>query len=204
MWFYQPPRSVETKHNGTMRLSRFFGAWKLMGHDGTEQTTPYMDALWRKVIARVAADGVAVRRCLVLGVALGSTFNQVKGRWADAALVGVDWEPELFKLGLELGVFRPSADVRFIEGDAVAVVPTLEGMFDLVLVDLFNGHKVADAVSDPRLQDAVAARLAPGGAVAVNRYDQPSVLEGWRQRFGEPADVRFQANHIAVFRRPGK
>ncbi len=200
-WLYEPPKPVRTGRNGTMRLSRSFGVWKLKGHDGTEQATPYMDALWRKVIARVAKDGLAVRRCLVLGVAMGGTFNLVRKRWPDAALVGVDWEPDLFTLGLERGVFRPSADVRFISGDAVEVVPTLEGAFDLVLVDLFFGRKVADAVSDPRLQDAVAARLAPGGVVAVNRYDQPAVLDGWRSRLGEPADVRYEANRIALFRK---
>lgn len=201
MWLYEAPRPVETKHNGTMRLSRLFGVWRLKGHDGTEQATPYMDALWRKVIDRVAADGLDVRRCLVLGVAMGSTFNIVRRRWPSVALTGVDWEPVLFRLGLEIGIFRPSADVRFIEGDATEAVPTLEGAFDLVLVDLFNGRKVADAVSDPRLQDAVVARLAPGGVVAVNRYDQPAVLAGWQERLGAPAELRYEGNRIALFRR---
>lgn len=200
MWLYDPPRPVETKHNGTMLLSRLFGVWRLKGRDGTEQSTPYMDALWRKVIARAAADGLAVRRCLVLGVALGGTFNQVRRRWPDAALVGVDWEPELFALGIRLGVFRPSADVRFIEGDAAEVMPTLDGAFDLVLIDLFNGRKVADAVSGPRFQDAVVAHLAPGGIVAVNRFDQPAVLDGWRARLGGPQEVHYGGNRIALFR----
>lgn len=200
-WLYQPPRPVETKHNGTMRLSRFFGVWRLKGHDGTEQATPYMDALWRKVISRIAAEGHEPRRCLVLGVAMGGTFNLVKRRWPDVSLVGIDWEPELFRLGLEIGVFRPAADVRFIEGDAAEVLPTLDGAFDLVLVDLFNGRKVAAAVSDPRLQDAVASRLAPGGVVAVNRYDQPAALDGWRERFGAPEELRYEGNRIGIFRR---
>ncbi|MEY4744224.1 MAG: hypothetical protein RL272_169 [Candidatus Parcubacteria bacterium] len=198
-WLFEPSRPVETKHNGTMRLSRLLGAWRLKGLDGTEQSTPYMDALWSKVLSRVASRGLVVRRCLVLGVAMGGTLGLVRRRWPDAALVGVDWEPALFRLGLDLGIFRPSADVRFIEGDAAAVVPGLDGAFDLVLVDMFFGRTVARAVSDAAFQDAVVAHLAPGGVVAVNRFDQPDVLAGWRARLGEASEVHYGGNRIGIF-----
>lgn len=184
-----------------MRLHRLFGRWKLKGHDGTEQDTPYMDGLWRKVFQAVAKRRPSVRRCLVLGVAMGSSFDLIRSRWPDAAIVGVDWEPALFALGQELHVFRPNDRVRFIEGDARAVMPTLDGTFDLALIDLFFGRKVADAVTDPGLQNAIASRLESGGAVCVNYFDQPSVLAGWRAKLGEPETVHYQGNRIAIFRR---
>lgn len=198
-WLYERPRPVETKRNGTMRLYRLFGRWKLKGHDGTEQATPYMDGLWRKVLRTVARRRPVVRRCLVLGVAMGGTFGLVRRRFPGAAVVGVDWEPALFALGKELGVFRGDDAVTFIEGDAAAVVPALDGTFDLALVDMFDGRKVADAVSDPRLQDAVAGRLAAGGIVCLNYYNEPAVLNGWTARLGAPATVRYQGNRIAIF-----
>lgn len=200
-WLYSRPRPVETKHNGTMRLHRLFGAWKLMGPDGTEQGTPYMDGLWRKVLRAVAARGMRPSRCLVLGVAMGGTLTLLRKRWPDAEITGIDWEPALFALGKELGVFHGDARTAFIEGDAVTEVPRLEGAFDVVLIDLFNGRKVADAVSDPALLDAVIARTAPGAIIALNYYNQPSAIDRWTARLGEPATIRFQGNRIAVFTR---
>jgi len=198
-WFYEPSRPVETKRNGTMRLSRLFGRWSLKGHDGTEQATPYMEALWRTVLANVARKKSDVRRCLMLGVAMGATFGIVRKDWADAEVVGVDWEPSLFELGKKLGVHREGEGMDFVEGDAAAVVPAIHGDFDLVMIDLFNGRRVADAVSDPRLQDAVAARLAPGGVLCVNYFGEPAVLEGWKTRLGKPETIRYQGNRIALF-----
>lgn len=200
-WLFSWPRDVETKHNGTMRLHRLFGVWKLMGRDGTEQGTPYMDGLWRKVLRAVARRGMRPSRCLVLGVAMGGTLTLLRKRWPDAAITGIDWEPALFALGKELGVFHDDARTTFVEGDAAAEVPRLAGTFDLVLIDLFDGRNVATAVSDPTLIDAVIAHTAPGGVVALNYYNQPSTVEGWKARLGEPAVIRFQGNRIATFTR---
>lgn len=182
-----------------MRLHRLFGVWKLMGRDGTEQGTPYMDGVWRKVLRTVARRGTRPARCLVLGVAMGSTFNLLRGRWREAEIVGIDWEPALFALGKELGVFRGDARTRFVEGDAVTEVPRLTGTFDLVLIDLFNGHDVADAVKNPALREAVAAKLAPGGVVAVNYYRQADAVGDWEATFVKIAVLRYQSNFIALF-----
>lgn len=198
-WLFSWPRSVETKHNGTMRLHRLFGTWKLMGRDGTEQGTPYMDGLWKKVLRAVAWRRVRPSRCLVLGVAMGSTFNLLRRRWPDAEIVGVDWEPALFALGKKLGVFRGDARTTLIEGDAAIEVPRLAGTFDLVLVDLFNGREVADAVRNPALRAAIAAKLAPGGIVAVNYYHFPESVQGWESTFSAVATVRYSGNAIALY-----
>src|SRR5690606_11896529 len=121
----------------------------------------YMDGLWREVIRHVWKTGSRPRRVLVLGVAMGSTFNILRRVWPDVAIVGVDWEPALHELGKKLGIYRPDARIEFVEGDALDVVPRLAGTFDLVIVDLFNGGEMTDAAIHPRLQDAVTSCLAP-------------------------------------------
>lgn len=198
-WLHEPLRLVPTNRNGTMRLTRWFGRWSLKGHDGTEQATPYMNALWRTVFANIVRKRAVVRRCLLLGVAMGATFGLVRKDWPEAQVVGIDWEPSLYELGKELGVHRPGKGMAFIEGDAAEIVPKLTGTFDLLLVDLFDGHRVAGAVADPKLQDAAVLRLERGGIAAVNFYDQPAVLEGWTARLGEPEMVRYQGNRIAIY-----
>jgi len=198
-WLYQSRRPVATKHNGTMMLSRLFGTWTLWGYDGTFQAAPYMNAVWKKSVRHLLRRNLEVRRCLILGVAMGATFDVVQRAWPDVEMVGVDWEPALFALGKKLGVFHPGANVTFIEGDAAEIVPKLEGTFDLVIIDLFNGRDVADVVSDNAFREAVTAHLSDKGVVALNCYFQRQVLEEWPPRLSSPQIIHHQANAIGIF-----
>lgn len=202
-WLWQAPRPIATTRNGTMWLSRRLGVWRLFGLDGSDQATPYMDDLWRVTLRRVAATGLAVRRALVLGVAMGATPGLVRARWPDVDVVAVDWEPALFELGRTLGIHADDPRTRFIAGDAAEVTAGLEGAFDLVLVDLFRGKSVAAATKSPALVDAVATRLAPGGVVAVNAFSEPGVLDAWRRRFPTASVTRFEVNLVGLFSSAG-
>lgn len=198
-WFYEAPREVPTKHNGVMRLSRSLGRWSLKGHDGSEQATPYMDEMWTRAMRARAVADARPRRVLLLGVAMGGTVGVIARHFPEAEIIGVDWEPELLALGGVLGIFDPRARFTFIEGDARAVVPTLGGAFDLVVVDLFNGREVSGTVRDPDFQDAIAAATNPGGVVLVNGYFDHAVFGGWRERFIDAGPVRYQANTVVAF-----
>ena len=201
-WLYQGARPIPTTHNGTMWLTRRLGTWRLFGLDGSDQATPYMDALWRLTLRRVAAGGLEVRRALVLGVALGATPALVRARWPEVEVVAVDWEPALFELGRSLGIHRDDPRTRFVAGDAAEVTAGLEGTFDLVLVDLFRGRSAAAVTKSPAFRDDVAARLSPGGVVAVNAFSEPGVLDVWRPRFERTQVTRCVVNLVGLFSGP--
>lgn len=198
-WLYQRKQPVATKHNGTMMLSRRFGVWTLWGHDGTFQASPYMDGVWKKTVRYLLRRSFEPRRCLVLGVAMGGTFNILQQAWPDADIVGIDWEPELLKLGQQLGVYRPGPRVTFVEGDAATEITKLEEHFDLIVVDLFNGSRVDAAVFDDGFRLQLARHLAEGGVIAVNWYLQPKALQGWPGSLGTPQGLRYKYNGIGIF-----
>jgi len=198
-WLYEPARSIATKHNGTMRLGRIFGIWSLRHADWSFQGGWYMDAVWRKIILKLRLRRSNVKRVLVLGVALGSSFRLVHRAWPKAEIVGIDWEPVLHEIGKEIGVYKKSSLITFVEGDALTATRELSGTFDLVIVDLFSGKDMAEAACAPQLQDAVLALTAEGGAVAVNYYRSPAKLAGWTARFGEPEPVRSDSNSVALY-----
>jgi spermidine synthase len=200
-WFYESKKDIPTKHNGVMRLSRFFGVWTLFGHDSTYQSSPYVDALWTKVLRYAKRHGLRVRRCLILGVAMGGTFMLVRRRWPGAEIVGVDWEPELYVLGRRIGIVKPDAKMRFIEGDAAAVIPTLDGEFDLIIMDMFDGKKIAGAMTDPALQNVIVSKLSTRGMLAINCFRDHWALAGWTSLLGKPRVMRYVENKMGVFRK---
>jgi spermidine synthase len=157
-----------------------------------------MDRVWTKTIRHLLRRDFDVRRCLVLGVAMGATFGVVQKAWPDADIVGIDWEPALFELGKKIGIFHPTPRVTFVEGDAAAEVPRLEGKFDLIIIDLFNGRNVADAVSDAAFRIAVTDHLSENGVIALNCYFQRHVAEEWPGRLGSPTFVHYEANDVGI------
>lgn len=197
-WLFS--KKVPTLHNGNMRLTKSFGQWELIGRDGTEQGSRYMNALWRKVFRKAMKLGVAPKRSLVLGVAIGGTYHQLSRYWPEVRITGVDWEPELLRLAEEVGAWKADERVETIFGDALDVVPRLNGPYDLIVVDLFNGKLVADAVRDVRLVEACANVLALDGLILINYFLEPKAMQLWDERFCRLADVRYSSNGIAVYR----
>ncbi len=197
-------RVVPAKNGRDLRLTRWFGRWEIHGDNGTYQTGAYMDGLWTNVL-KTFPKTHAPKSVLLLGVGMGGTFRVILRRWPNARITGVDWEPDLLDLGRRLGVSQDNPRVTFVSGDAAAVVPGLQGPFDLICVDLFNnterGVEIADAVRAPALQDACQRLLAPGGTVALNHFRSPDAAAGWDARFPSFTRMRYESNTVTLYRK---
>ncbi len=202
-WFPKP-EVIPTKNGRPLVLKRLFGRWEIHGENGTYQTGSYMNGLWTKVLKAVPASDAPVR-VLLLGVAMGDTFNLILRHWPNARITGVDWEPDLLALGRSLGVSQDNPRITFLSGDAAKVVPTLDGPFDFIAVDLFNGTErgveIADAVRDPALQDACVRLLAHGGTVALNQYRFADATAGWDARFPRFKRMKYEGNGITLYQK---
>lgn len=201
--FFTKP--IPTVHNGTLRLKKILGTWEVHGNHATYQTGRYMNKLWGKVFASVPVAADRPLRILLLGVATGGTFNVLLKRWPNAHVTGVDWEPDLFELGRCLGISKEDPRITFISGDALQITQTLTGVFDFIVVDIFNGVdegiRIADAAVDPVFQDACARLLAPDGHLALNYFHTPDALAGWNARFPVQQPLRYKNNGIMLYKK---
>ncbi len=196
-WLYESRRII-TQHNGTLSLKRFLGRWELRSKDLTQQSSPYMDALWRKTLRAAARYDVSVRRCLVLGVGLGGIFQQVRSSYPLAEIVAVDWDRELIELGKTLGIVPVDARMQIITGDVADVVPRLGGVFDLVIIDLFTGKHLAPILYEPSFRDVLMQKVTAGGVVCLNGYLEKKVFEVWKPSALQTQTVRYQMNDILI------
>lgn len=181
-----------------MRLKQTGNRWELFGRDGTDQATDYTDTMWTLVLEYIKRGIPHAERALILGIAMGRTPHLVLHQWPKARVTGIDWEPALLDLGRTLGVSKQDPRFDFMAGDAQEIIPRLEGHFDVVLVDLFDGGKVAKAVTDPDFQKRCAHLVSPSGMMCINYFNQPKVVKGWTAFFPKREDITYKTNGLAL------
>jgi spermidine synthase len=132
----------------------------------------YHEAL---VLPALAAAGRPVKRVLVLGGGDGLALREVLGWPGVEAVTLVDLDPEMTRLARELGPLvelnRGSmADPRvtIVNDDAMVWLAGAPGGWDVAIVDFPDPHNYAiGKLYTTLFYRRLAARLAPGGALAV-------------------------------------
>jgi predicted O-methyltransferase YrrM len=138
---------------------------------------------------RVACRVVKVQSYLEIGVDGGGSLNTVLCEGIPKRIVLCDlWDPTYCDHGDSkarvLGIldyFKTTAE--FLDGDSKVTVPTLRGLFDLVLVDA--DHSALGARID--LQNAWP-RVRPGGVLVmddINHPDYPWLTDVWARAVEE-------------------
>lgn len=152
----------------------------------------------RDLLAGVPAD-LAVRRGVDLGCGPGNSTELLVARWPDAEIVGLDTSADMLAAARAR---LPS--VRFEQADIAAWADP--GPFDLVFA-----NAVLQWLPDhARLYPALMARLAPGGALAVqvpDNLDEPShrlmreiaAEPPWRDRLAGAAAARAPRHDAAWY-----
>ncbi|HYD30864.1 MAG TPA: fused MFS/spermidine synthase [Azospirillaceae bacterium] len=135
--------------------------------DGGALTLRYHDML----LAAPVLAGRPAPRVLMLGVGGGTSLRQIAANWPDAALVGVDIDPEILDVARTLFGLSTLTNLRLAERDARLWVEQDAAIYDVILVDLYRGGQMPFHVGTAEFFQAVARRLAPGGVVMANVLD---------------------------------
>lgn len=122
------------------------------------------------VIDATGAPGAPLR-VLHLGGGALTLARYVAVTRPGALQVVVELDPELLRIVLERLPLPDGALVETVVGDAASVIETLDGPFDLVVVDLYSRLQVPAFVETVDFMSGCLALLAPGGVLAVNVAD---------------------------------
>lgn len=183
---YLVPRVVDqrwSKFNGRIEVDKSWGKYSLRV-GGLTQSGEVIKLLWRKPLSRVAKRVGRVKRVLVLGLGGGTVVGQIQQYWPQAKIVGVEQD----RVMVELGRQYLNLELRGVKvhiADAEAWVKRCRSRFEVIIVDLFVGKKVAGVVFTRRWWRNLRRILSSQGVIVVNLLDDknlPVKLVTWRWR----------------------
>ncbi len=148
--------------------------------------------VWQQALDHFMPTDGAVRAVLLLGLGTGSAVHILrKERGLSAPITALEDDPLMLDWGRRHFGIDDWADLRIVEGDARRSVKTLEGTFDLVLVDLFEDLSPPGWAADPDFQDALRARTSTGGTLIFNTIVHNEATRGLSGRIGSELRLRF-------------
>jgi SAM-dependent methyltransferase len=117
-------------------------------------------------------DGIDLRRdarVLDLGAGTGTLAIQIKQRWPDATVTGLDADPEILDIARRKAA-EAGVELELVEGFSNEL-PFADASFDAVVSTLFFHHLTGD-VKRATLAE-VARVLRPGGVLHVGDWGKP-------------------------------
>lgn len=109
-----------------------------------------------------------VKSFLAVGVGSGTAISHVHRRHPEAQILAVDLDREVLDVAKRYFAVPTDERVYYVEADARAYVPRMRSRFDLVFIDAFYQERTPKTFLSPVFLEATAARMAPGGTLAMN------------------------------------
>ncbi len=197
-------RKGSSPHNPQLELFYYHRRFILATGDAV-----YSDAhRYKPLVAAFSAPALKphlseLSHVLVLGTGLASAVHVLDrmGYHPDFTLVDIDtlvldWAREFLPRNTDRSVETVHADAfRFIE-EATAT-------YDLIIVDIFFGRDVPEAVTDTRFLAACKARLSAGAFLVLNFMQRRNEDTGIARRaleavFGTPIEISFGINKVYI------
>lgn len=193
------------------------GEWSLFGF-GINLSGSYVENIWLGVFKIFNKSGFKPKDILLLGLGAGSAFFAAKKIWPQACLTGVDIDQTMIEISQKIyspnftrclvnEFFRNqpatpksaeiSLPVKIFKIDALSFLKDNQDKFDLVLIDIFEGRRIAPVVLAKEFISWVRKALRTKGRVAVNFFEEnTSVLPTWQQFFPHAKIIKIKYNHF--------
>jgi spermidine synthase len=133
--------------------------------EGATQSIYRSDGSLRGYWAGLVPDR-QVRRALLLGLGAGTVANILRQRFPDAEVIAYELDPQILAIAKEYFHLDSQTKIRLADAREAFVSP---GSFDLVITDLYRGHKFADFAESLPFLSQVRGKLDPTGLAAFNR-----------------------------------
>lgn len=183
-----------------MTLRKRLGSYELIQNWYTLSGS-IINEVFKTIVEHIPRDH-AVKQILLLGLGAGGSIQEIRKRFPNAYITAVDYDPEMVTLAKfcwpEKSYWH---SVEIVTGDARHVLETSQKTFDLILIDLFVGDKVAPIEEYEQFVSCLPARLKRDGYLGINFFRQKeyggSVFDQFLSRW---ANLQFENNHMAIYR----
>jgi len=155
------------------------------------------DKAWKYLNPRLPLHSVT--NVLMLGLAGGGALPSIHSAFPHAIVSVVEHDPEMIAIARDIQPQTPFPFPIVYEGDAAHIVPTLSTVFDIILVDLFDGIEPSPLLRDHQFIAGIKKILASNGTVIVNVCLQAEYLEVFETFFTHVQKWRYKMYHPNIF-----
>jgi spermidine synthase len=163
---------TDSKINGHIVVRKDYAWGTYIQANGLTQSGGVVETIWRSVFKKIRNSSFVIHNSLILGLGGGTVAKLVHKNYPMAKIVGVDIDPIMIELGnrhLALG----SSKVKTIIADAFEFVSKQKSvnskLYDLVIVDLYQGHEYPEKFESDNYIQLVRSFLAKDGVAIFNR-----------------------------------
>ncbi len=184
-------------------MYKIFGSPRIVV-GGCFQSGPYIDELFRKMIACVPKEHAA-KNILLLGLGGGGAVREIRTRFPNAHITAIEYDPVMVSIAKNI-YLKPSDwnNVEVITDDVRNVIPTLNKKFEFIIVDLFIGRSLSPLLETDDFVKQLIPCLAYDGYMAMNFFRQKkSVAPVFDRFFSRWKNLSFNTNEMALYRNFG-
>jgi spermidine synthase len=136
--------------------------------NGTTQSGGIAEYVWKFTLKKLHKEKHVFTNILILGLGGGSIAKISKKFWPEAAIVGVDIDPIIVRLGEEyMNVKKYNVETHIT--DAEEFVKKEKRQFDLICVDMYQGNKFPEKFAEEKFIKQVKSLLSENGIAVFNR-----------------------------------
>ncbi len=171
LWPVSLKRTIQSKKNGFLQVANSFGKIEVIV-DGAFQSGRYMQKVFAGML-RMLEGAFVPKRILLVGLGAGGCIPIIQKRFPYVHIIALEYDEVMIALAKE--TYLSDAEVGSVEiiaGDVMDTLPQLSDEFDLVLVDLFCGHKVSPSLTNEKVLQALRSVLSWQGYLLVNLYKE--------------------------------
>jgi hypothetical protein len=145
------------------------------------------------------------KKILLVGLGAGSCLPVIARRFKGAHIVALEYDQAMVDLAKQTYLSQSNAgSVEIIFGDIRETLPRLATEFDLILVDVFCGRKVAPVLTSREVLSELRRLLSWQGYVFVNLFKERESVSGSIENFlSLHALKRVRFNEIGMYRHYG-
>lgn len=201
-WLYAR-RTVDSTKNGVLTIVKTFGKTAVIG-DAVFQSGRYMQRVFARML-KMLPSGFVPKRILVVGLGAGGCIPVIQRGFPGVHIVALEYDEVMVELAKQ--TYLPESDVSGLElavGDMRETLPRLQGTFDLILVDVFCGRRVAPALVERGVLGELERLLAWQGSMVVNLFEERSSVSPQIERvFCLHGIAHVKYNDIVLYRHYG-
>ncbi|MDO8533966.1 MAG: fused MFS/spermidine synthase [Xanthobacteraceae bacterium] len=177
---------IETEYSDIFITKRRFEltmSFQLKGWNYTESVTNLLDpydlrlAYSRAMTASVLYPDKLVN-ILMIGLGGGSISTYLGRFLPETAIDTVELDPGVIVAAKKYFGVRETKKVRYLEGDGRVYLTRNKGLYDLILLDAYQGGYVPFHLLTREFYELVKERLTPGGAAAFNIHQGTKLHDG--------------------------